>query len=56
MPPNDPSSFTPSSKNKLLRLDWPFTDGYEKVPIGFTRDATAGGADPLTHSPCSRPA
>src|SRR5579864_1271811 len=33
--PNDPSLFTPSSKNKLLRLDWPFTDGYENVPIGF---------------------
>src|ERR1700752_3160431 len=33
--PNDPSLFTPSSKNKLLRLDWPFTEGYENVPIGF---------------------
>src|SRR5580658_3365812 len=35
VPPNDPSLFTPSSKNRLLRLDWPFTDGYENVPIGF---------------------
>ena len=33
--PNDPWLFTPSSRNKLLRFDWPFTEGYENVPIGF---------------------
>src|ERR1700758_3014756 len=33
--PNDPSLFTPSSKKRLLRLVWPFTDGYENVPTGL---------------------
>src|SRR5579864_8769864 len=48
--PNDPSLFTPSSKNKLLRLDWPFTDGYENVPIGFdqTPPPVAEFCDTLT--------
>src|ERR1700722_2408050 len=33
--PKDPWLFTPSRRNKLLRFDCPFTDGYEKFPIGL---------------------
>src|SRR5260370_38387106 len=48
--PNDPWLFTPSSRNRLLRLDWPFTDGYENVPTGFdqTPPLVAEFCDTLT--------